>query len=107
MSGSEVLETGCAPAGDRPAGGRPAIDAERAPDPRATVDGRPAGDGDCGRDTAAAAAAAGRSLVRYARPDLERMSAAILADRASGSTLGELAARHGVSIWAVRQVLTA
>lgn len=48
---------------------------------------------------------AGRSLVRYARPDLERMAATIVADRAAGATLGDLAARHGVSVWAVRRVL--
>jgi hypothetical protein len=49
----------------------------------------------------------GRSLVRYARPDLERMSTAIISDRADGATLGELSDRHGISIWAVRQVLSA
>lgn len=48
-----------------------------------------------------------RSLVRYARPDLEHMAGDIAADRAAGATLGELAARYNVSIWAVRQVLNA
>jgi len=50
---------------------------------------------------------ASRSLVRYARPELDQMRTAILADRATGSTLADLATRYGVSIWAVRRVLAA
>ena len=49
----------------------------------------------------------GPSLVRYARPELERITPLILSERSTGATLGELSRRHGISVWAVRQVLSA
>jgi hypothetical protein len=47
------------------------------------------------------------SLVRYARPDLERVSALIVAERIAGATLEHLSCSYGISLWAVRQVLAA